>query len=61
MTVRLLPNLISIIVVSATIRIALTILLEAGLSFLGLGVLPPLASWGNMVADGRTRIRPAGG
>src|SRR5207249_8348522 len=47
------PNVVSVIVVSATIRGALNILLEAGLSYLGLGVQPPLASWGNMVAEGR--------
>jgi peptide/nickel transport system permease protein len=46
-----------VIVVSATIRVGTNILVEAGLSYLGLGVQPPLASWGNMVADGAKVIR----
>jgi peptide/nickel transport system permease protein len=41
------------IIVSATLGIGNTILLEAGLSFLGLGVQPPTASWGNIINDGR--------
>jgi peptide/nickel transport system permease protein len=57
--VHLLPNVIGVIVVGATIRVALNILLEAGLSYLGLGVQPPIASWGNMVADGKTVLRTA--
>ena len=36
-----------------------TILLEASLSFLGLGVPPPMASWGSLVADGRDRLLDA--
>jgi peptide/nickel transport system permease protein len=39
--------------------VALNILLEAGLSYLGLGVQPPIASWGNMVSDGKTVLRTA--
>lgn len=56
---HIVPNVVSVIIVSATIRVALNILLEAGLSYLGLGVQPPLASWGNMVAAGRTFLRNA--
>ena len=56
---HILPNVIPVIVVSATIRVPLTILLEAALSYLGLGVQPPLASWGNMVADGKLVMRIA--
>jgi peptide/nickel transport system permease protein len=56
---HILPNVIPVIVVSATIRVPLTILLEAALSYLGLGVQPPLASWGNMVADGKMVLRIA--
>lgn len=44
-----LPNAIDILVVFATLQIANAILLEAGLSFLGLGIAPPAASWGNML------------
>ena len=40
-------------IVVSTIRMAHVIILEASLSFLGLGVQPPTASWGSMVADGR--------
>lgn len=53
MTREILPNILSPIVVVATVRMAHVIILEASLSFLGLGVQPPTASWGSMVADGR--------
>ncbi len=46
-------------IVVATVRIAQVIILEASLSFLGLGVQPPTASWGSMVADGRAFILDA--
>jgi peptide/nickel transport system permease protein len=49
---HLLPNLVSPIVVAATLGIAHVIVLEAGLSYLGIGVPPPLASWGNIIYDG---------
>ena len=50
---EILPNILSPVIVVATIRMAHVIILEASLSFLGLGVQPPTASWGSMVADGR--------
>ena len=50
---HLLPNVIPVIVVAATLRVGTLILLEAALSFFGLGVQPPTATWGNMVSDGR--------
>ncbi len=50
---HLLPNVVPVIVVAATLRVATLILLEASLSFFGLGVQPPTATWGNMVSDGR--------
>jgi ABC-type dipeptide/oligopeptide/nickel transport system permease subunit len=50
---EILPNILSPVLVVATIRIAHVIIMEASLSFLGLGVQPPAASWGSMVADGR--------
>lgn len=50
---EILPNILSPVVVVSTIRMANVIILEASLSFLGLGVQPPTASWGSMVADGR--------
>jgi peptide/nickel transport system permease protein len=50
---HILPNVVPVIVVAATLRVAYVILVEAGLSYLGVGVPPPTASWGGMVADGR--------
>ncbi|MEZ2128550.1 MULTISPECIES: ABC transporter permease [unclassified Sinorhizobium] len=49
-----LPNSIDILVVYATVQIANAIILEAGLSFLGLGIAPPAASWGNMLNAARS-------
>jgi peptide/nickel transport system permease protein len=49
-----LPNCIDILLVTATLQIAQNVLLEAGLSFLGLGVPPPAASWGNMLNAARS-------
>jgi peptide/nickel transport system permease protein len=48
---HLLPNLVSPIVVAATLGVAHVIVLEAGLSYLGIGVPQPLASWGNIIQD----------
>jgi len=50
---HLLPNAVAPVLVSATLGIASAILTEAGLSFLGFGVPPPDATWGNIIADGR--------
>ena len=50
---HVLPNTMAPIIVAATLGIGNTILLEAGLSFLGLGVQPPTPSWGNIINDGR--------
>jgi peptide/nickel transport system permease protein len=51
---HLLPNALAPIIVAATFGIAQAILLEAGLSFLGLGVQPPTPSWGNMLTDAQS-------
>jgi len=51
--VHLLPAALIPISVEGTLRVGETILLEAALSFLGLGVQPPVPSWGNLVAEGR--------
>jgi ABC-type dipeptide/oligopeptide/nickel transport system permease subunit len=56
---EILPNILSPVIVVATIRMAHVIILEASLSFLGLGVQPPTASWGSMVADGRNFLLDA--
>jgi peptide/nickel transport system permease protein len=53
---HMIPNAIAPVLVSATIGIATAILTEAGLSFLGLGVPPPHATWGNILSDGKNFI-----
>jgi ABC-type dipeptide/oligopeptide/nickel transport system permease subunit len=53
---HMVPNAIAPVLVSATIGIASAILTEAGLSFLGLGVPPPHATWGNILSDGKNYI-----
>lgn len=53
---HLLPNIVSPIVVAATLGVAHVIVLEAGLSYLGIGVPPPLASWGNIIYDGSDQV-----
>lgn len=50
---HLIPNVLAPVIVAATLGIGNTIVLEAGLSFLGLGVSAPTPTWGNMVAEGR--------
>ena len=56
---EILPNVLSPVIIVATMRIAQVIILEASLSFLGLGVQPPTPSWGAMVADGRSYMLDA--
>jgi len=53
---HMIPNAIAPVLVSATIGIATAILTEAGLSFLGFGVPPPHATWGNILSDGKRFI-----
>jgi peptide/nickel transport system permease protein len=53
---HVLPNALGSAVVAITLGVGSAILLESGLSFLGLGVQPPQPSWGNMIADGRDLI-----
>ena len=50
---HILPNASASVIVVATLDIAQMIILEASLSYLGMGVQPPTPSWGGMVADGR--------
>jgi len=56
---HLLPNSLTPIIVNATLRLGNIILIEAALSFLGLGVQPPTASWGNIVNEGRDVLTSA--
>lgn len=56
---HILPHTITVTVIYATLGIATTVLLEASLSFLGVGVPPPTPSWGGMIADGQGRYRIA--
>lgn len=51
---HMLPNALAPVIVAATFGVASAILLEAGLSFLGLGVQPPTPSWGNMLTDAQS-------
>ena len=53
---HLLPNALTPVIVSSTLRVGTTILVEASLSYLGLGVQPPTASWGNIVYDTKGNI-----
>ena len=53
---HVLPNALGPAIVAATLGVGNAILLESGLSFLGLGVQPPTPSWGNMIAGGRDLI-----
>ena len=53
---HVLGNIMPIILVQATVQFSLAILAEAGLSYIGLGVQPPEASWGRMLADSQTMV-----
>lgn len=53
---HVLPNALTPVIVAAALGVGNAILLEAGLSYLGLGVQPPTASWGNMIAAGRDTL-----
>jgi peptide/nickel transport system permease protein len=53
---HILPNAMTPVIVSAALGVGNAIMLEAGLSFLGLGVQPPTPSWGNLIASGRDTL-----
>jgi peptide/nickel transport system permease protein len=55
-TSHVLPNIIQPVLVQATVGMAIAILSEASLSFLGLGIAPPTPSWGAMLNDGRNHL-----
>ena len=54
--IEMMPNLINSIIVICTIQTAIMIISESFLSFLGLGVQPPIPSWGGMLAEGRAHL-----
>ncbi len=56
---HVLPNILAVLVVQATIRFAVAILAEAALSYLGLGTQPPQPSWGRMLAEAQTLMYDA--
>lgn len=56
---HLLPNAVAPIVVQATLDVAGVIVLESTLSFLGLGIQPPTASWGNMLSNAQSNLQTA--
>ena len=57
--VHILPNILHNMIVLSTMRFASSVLTSATLSFLGLGVKPPMADWGSMISNGRLFIRSA--
>jgi peptide/nickel transport system permease protein len=56
MVKHIFPNIVSTFIVISTLSVATTIVLEASLSFLGLGIQPPTVSWGGMLTDGRNYL-----
>ena len=59
LTVHVLPNMIGPIIVIATLELAFAILMESGLSFLGLGAPPETPSWGGLLQEGRDELDTA--
>lgn len=53
---HVLPNVLSPIIILATLQVGTIVIVEASLSFLGVGVPPPTADWGSMVSEGRSYI-----
>jgi peptide/nickel transport system permease protein len=53
---HILPQVMPVLIVVATLQVAQMILQESALSFLGLGIPPPAATWGNILAEGSTRL-----
>jgi peptide/nickel transport system permease protein len=56
---HVIPNVLAVVIVRATVALGFAILTEAGLSFIGLGAQPPDPSWGGMLNDGRESLRRA--
>ena len=56
LTKHLIPNAMAPVLVSATLGVGSAILIESALSFLGIGIQPPMASWGNILAEGKATL-----
>jgi peptide/nickel transport system permease protein len=56
MTRHIFPNVVSPIIILATLQVGTIVIVEASLSFLGVGIPPPTADWGSMVSEGRSYI-----
>ena len=56
---HILPHLVPTLIVWGTLGISVTVLLEATLSFLGVGVQPPMPSWGNIIFENQTYFQAA--
>ena len=56
---HILPNTVGLLIVQASTQIALAIIVEAGLSYLGIGFQPPETSWGKMLSDAQTHMARA--
>ncbi len=59
MVAHILPNVMASVIVMASTRLGGVIIIEASLSFLGLGIQPPTPTWGNLIADGRDLLYTA--
>ena len=59
MLLHVLPNVMASVIVMSSLRLGTVILLEAALSFLGLGIQPPTPTWGNIIAEGRDLLYTA--
>ena len=55
---HILPNVFSVAIVYLTLTVPAIVLYESFLSFLGLGIQPPMASWGSLIAEGVSQINP---
>jgi oligopeptide transport system permease protein len=55
---HIIPNILGVVIVYLTMTVPAIILYESFLSFLGLGIQPPMASWGSLIAEGVSQINP---
>src|SRR6185436_10642340 len=55
---HIIPNILGVVIVYLTLTVPAVILYESFLSFLGMGVQPPMASWGSLIAEGAGQINP---